>query len=176
MIVILLILFRHYQLLIVQIRIIKNICIFGRSLTKSHWWIHSKIIPKFSSTTYTAGEWESHQWVYSRPWGDHWQGCGVMAELCVNSFASVCNESSFNLYLHQQCNGILAHVNITLPTVIKKLSELNVNTSMCPDGLHPKLLKSCPVLAYSLYKIFLTSVQSGILPSKWKMSEIVPMF
>lgn len=104
------------------------------------------------------------------------EGCGVIAELCVNSFASVCNESSSNLYLHQQCNGILAHVNITLSTVIKKLSELNVNTSMCPDGLHPKLLKSCPVLAHPLYKISLTSVQSGILPSKWKMSEIVPIF
>lgn len=47
---------------------------------------------------------------------------------------------------------------------------------MGPDNLHPRLLSSCPSLAYPMFKIFVTSLTEGALPALWKLSDITPIF
>ena len=56
------------------------------------------------------------------------------------------------------------------------LSRIDVNSSMGPDGVHPRILKNCPSIAYPLHLLFTNSVTLGSLPSAWKVSEVVPIF
>ena len=44
------------------------------------------------------------------------------------------------------------------------------------DGLHLRLLKSCPYLAYSLFIIFTTSMSESTLSPMWKVSDVVSIF
>lgn len=78
---------------------------------------------------------------------------------------------------HQTFDGSIGCIDITLDSVMAVLSELDVSSSMGPDELHPHLLKSCKVeLAYPLWLIFRTSLDTTTLPSIWKRSFIVPIF
>lgn len=48
---------------------------------------------------------------------------------------------------------------------------------MGPDSVHPVLLKHCSTnLAYPLFKIFVSSINSGEIPEIWKKSSVVPIF
>ena len=111
-----------------------------------------------------------------RPDGLLEEGCGAMAELFVDSFASVFKNDHPVPSAHQHFYGSLESVNINITNVTEKLCVLDSDSSMGPDGLHPMLLKSCPALAYPIYKIFASSLQTGTLPHQWKLSEIVPLF
>ncbi len=104
------------------------------------------------------------------------QSCGQMADMFVEGFASVFRDRTYNPFPHQVYNGSLTSVPITLADVISKLSDLDCNSSMGPDGLHPVLLKSCPALAYPIYRILLASLSTGLLPQQWKLSEVIPIF
>ena len=44
---------------------------------------------------------------------------------------------------HQTFCGDLGSIVITYESVCKRLSTLDVEASMGPDGVHPKLLSSC---------------------------------
>ena len=103
--------------------------------------------------------------------------CAVMAELFASSFSSVyTTRVPYAPFPHQISDASINDVEITIEDVRARLSSLDVNSSMGPDGLHPCLLKSCPNLAIPLYTIFRKSVSQGKLPLLWKSSQIIPLF
>ena len=61
--------------------------------------------------------------------------------------------------------------------VRKRLQKLNEGKSPGPDGLHPLLLKECAAsIAEPLAIIFSKSYESGLLPTDWKMAQVIPIF
>ncbi|KAK3871258.1 hypothetical protein Pcinc_023584 [Petrolisthes cinctipes] len=102
--------------------------------------------------------------------------CDTMAEMFVTGFASVFKTGIPRPSPHQVYHGALDAVDITLFDVSARLGKLDASSSMGPDGLHPRLHKSCPALSYPIFKIFLAGMSVGIVTTKWKVSEIVPIF
>ena len=63
----------------------------------------------------------------------------------------------------------LTRIVVQEHVVEKKLSELNVNKSPGPNGLHPKLLYELrKELSKPLSKLFQLSIDSGAVPQEWK--------
>ena len=103
--------------------------------------------------------------------------CDEMAEMFVEEFSSVfISVEPRSPAPHQTFDGVLDTVPLSLTDVAKRLSLLDVNTSVGPDGIHPLLLRSCPSLAAPLYMIFCKSLSNGVLPTDWKRSTVVPLF
>ena len=65
---------------------------------------------------------------------------------------------------------------ITYEYVYKRLSNLDIEPSMGPDGFHPKLLSSCQAVAYPIYLIYKKSLQCGQLSAQYKESLVFPLF
>ena len=71
----------------------------------------------------------------------------------------------------------MQHLEITPGMVEKKLSELDVNKSCGPDGIHPKLLKMLSKeLSVPLSFIMNSSLISSKVPSDWKQANISAIF
>ena len=77
---------------------------------------------------------------------------------------------------------ILNNINITVSKIIKKLNDINVNKSLGPDNLHPKLLFELRNhLVKPLTKLYNLCIEQGIVPQDWKVcvstksSQIVEM-
>ena len=65
----------------------------------------------------------------------------------------------------------------SIPDVTAKLQRLNSDKSAGPDGIHPKLLRSCAVaVAEPLSMIFTSSFESGEVPEDWRTAVIVPFY
>ena len=66
--------------------------------------------------------------------------------------------------------------NITTDQVRILLSELDQSSSTGPDGISSWLLKSfAATIAPSLSSLFNLSIDQGIVPSSWKLSNVVPI-
>ena len=71
----------------------------------------------------------------------------------------------------------MADIDISLIDVHSTLSNLDPNSAMGQDGLHPALLKACAAtLCTPLLMIYRQSLLEGALPSAWKSSLVVPIF
>ena len=88
-------------------------------------------------------------------------GQSKWSEIFVSSFASVFSSSNAVPLPHQECRARLQEVDVSLEEISVLLSRLDVSSSMGPDGVHPRLLKSCPAIAQPLYLIFNNSLRSG---------------
>ena len=102
-----------------------------------------------------------------------------MAELFAESFSSVYSRTiPPNPYSHQQFDeSSLDHMAVTDEEVLKALLNLDGNSSMGPDEIHPLVLKKCAAqLAHPLAIVFNRSLREGTLPSIWKLSLVVPLF
>ena len=56
------------------------------------------------------------------------------------------------------------------------LSKINSNKASGPDKIHGKILKNCSAgLAYPLSILFKVSYNTGIVPSEWKLANVVPI-
>ena len=101
-----------------------------------------------------------------------------MVEIFASSFASVFSRQSLATpFPHQQFDGKLDEVIFPEDQVLRALQNLNGNTAMGPDNLHPLLLKNCAAqLAYPLHVIFTRTFKEGQLPCDWKSSLVFPIF
>ena len=103
---------------------------------------------------------------------------GLMGEVFATAFASVyIGERPLNPQEHQQTLATMDELTVRYEVVLEKLVGLNVSSSAGPDGIHPRVLKSCAqFLAVPLSMIFEKSLDEGILPDMWKLSRVVPIF
>ena len=110
--------------------------------------------------------------------GDLSDDSATMAELFASSFASVFTVNTpTNPAPHQVFDGSLSQVEITADVIHSALRDLDPNSAMGPDRMHPRVLQTCAdELAYPLHVIFSRSLREGRLPSYWKSSLVSPIF
>ena len=94
------------------------------------------------------------------------------ADLLNSYFCSVFTKEKLDILpeiLDLQNINILQNIELNNVLVTKKLENLNVNKSMGPDELHPRVLKELAVeLGQPLAILFTKSLREGKLPSDWK--------
>ena len=102
----------------------------------------------------------------------------IMAESFALAFASV-----FTRGLppdpagHQLFDGHVSFLQISRDDVYALLSDLDGNSAMGPDGIHPLVLKRCAAqIAYPLHVIYNRSLHEGLVPSAWKESLVIPIY
>ena len=112
------------------------------------------------------------------PSGNLSDNAGSMSELFATAFASVYTQTTpNNPAAHQQFSGTLGHFPISVNDVRVVLQDLDGNSAMGPDGIHPLLLKSCAEeVAYPLHLIYSRSLHEGRVPKNWKSSLVIPIF
>ena len=75
---------------------------------------------------------------------------------------------------YQTYDGVMPEVVITVNRVKDVLLDLNVNSAVGPDSVHPRLLRACThELSVPLTMIFNKSLVERALPSVWLESIIV---
>ena len=74
-------------------------------------------------------------------------------------------------------NIMINDVGITPDAVKKKLSQLNANKAQGPDAVPSRVLKELSEeLSVPLCKLFVKSVEEGIVPNDWKTAVVTPIF
>ena len=89
------------------------------------------------------------------------------------------NEISSEYFTLQAFCGNLGSIVITYESDYRRLSTLDIEASMKPDGFHLKLLISCQTVEYPIYllqcgKKSTFSLQCGQLLAQWKESLVIP--
>ena len=71
----------------------------------------------------------------------------------------------------------MPEISITTFGISKLLQNLNIHKAMSPDQINVKILRELQdILAPILEVIFNHSLNTGIVPSDWKMANIMPLF
>ena len=102
----------------------------------------------------------------------------VKADVFSEYFASVfTNEPLHNIPdpMHTMPENSMPNIQFSAEIIGKDIDKLNVNKSCGPDNLHPRILKELglsPVICDTLRAMFENSMQTGLLPSDWKTSNI----
>lgn len=74
------------------------------------------------------------------------------------------------------CVGELAKVELSADEVRNVFKQLNERKAAGPDGLSPKLLKTCYMeLSDIFHLIFSESLATGTIPSLWKTATVIPV-
>jgi len=82
-------------------------------------------------------------------------------------FDSLCEKTS-------ECHSAMCDLIITQEDIDKKLCNLETDKSHGLDFIHLRVLfEMLGVLMYSLFLIYNKSLQSRVLPSKWKLAEVM---
>jgi len=72
-----------------------------------------------------------------------------------------------------EINDSLPIIMITEDDIYKKLSALKIDKSPGMDLIHPRVLyETCDVTVRPLFLIYTRSIESGKLPSDWKLAEV----
>ena len=72
---------------------------------------------------------------------------------------------------------ILSSVNLTRGKVLKHLNKLKTDKACGPDGVSPKVLRSCAdIISFPMFSIFMSSLISGEVPQVWRSADIPPIF
>ena len=103
----------------------------------------------------------------------------AMANTFANRFSSVFNNClNFDgAYPHQECEEHIDQLVITTKDVESFLADLDPNSSMGEDGLHPRLLRALSSsLAIPFCILFNNSLNCGVLPKLWLNSIVVPIY
>ena len=102
----------------------------------------------------------------------------AMSELFADAFSSVyIPNAPANPYPYQTHNGSMEELVVTLDAVLEVLSSLSKTSSAGTDNVHPSILVNCAeAVALPLTLIIRRTLDSGILPSQWKISRVAPIF
>ena len=104
-----------------------------------------------------------------------------MANIINNYFSTVFTEDSGdclpNLSSFLDENKCLFSIKISEQIVLKKLKELKINKSHGSDDLHPRFLfELCTIIAKPLAKLYILSLNSGLILNDWKIAHVTPLF
>ena len=106
-----------------------------------------------------------------------------ICELFANFFESVYtsfdeNDRSRNYFSFiPKSNTEITVDSLSLEEIQTALKSLDSSKSTGPDGISPKLIKNlASELAFPLHWLFNLSLRTGIFPSAWKKSYLVPIF
>ena len=99
-----------------------------------------------------------------------------MSECFVEAFSSVfVAEVSLHPGGRQVLYGQMEEVWVSDDEIFSVLADLDISSSMGPDGLHSRLLKICAVeLSQALFIIFRRSLRYIVLPNLWLTSLVIP--
>ena len=102
----------------------------------------------------------------------------LMADCFASSFASVfIADTPDDPVQNQFCESVTDDICITSSQVHEMLLDLDGNSSMGVDGVHPRLLKNLASdLCVPLSIIFNSSLEEGVLPVEWLNALIVPIY
>jgi hypothetical protein len=79
--------------------------------------------------------------------------------------------------VNQFANDNLSSLTLTHDEVFKALQGIKVHKAYNPDGIPPVVLKLCAsVLTSSITLLFNLCLDSGYVPNKWKLANIIPIF
>ncbi|KAK8754343.1 hypothetical protein OTU49_015693, partial [Cherax quadricarinatus] len=71
----------------------------------------------------------------------------------------------------------LCTIAVTSDMVLRQIEKLKPNKSPGPDELFARVLKECKdELSIPLANLFNISLQTGIVPDKWKMANVIPIY
>ena len=96
-----------------------------------------------------------------------------MSDCLVSVFASVFHSDIPQVQeTHQASEDLM--MSLTISQDVKSLfSNIDGNSAMGPDGIHPLVLKNCAdVISYPMHSIFSRSLSEGIIPDDWKISAV----
>ena len=102
----------------------------------------------------------------------------MMAECFVDSFSSVfVPDTPRNPAANQRCVTVIDDLVVTPDIVHDIIANIDVNSSMGGDGIHPRLLNRLAVdLCLPISIMFNSSLQEGILPHEWLKSIVIPIY
>ena len=87
------------------------------------------------------------------------------------------NITSMPEFPDQEYSSPLTDITITPEEVKKMLDNLNPNKSPGPDGIHPRVVRELSSeLAKPLRGIFQLTLETGQLPTEWKLGHVSPIF
>ena len=101
------------------------------------------------------------------------------ADALNSQFQSVFTQEDKNIpeFAQRTIEKILTEIIITEEIIIKKLKNLRIDKSPGPDNIHPYILNNCASeLSKPLKIIYMSTLQSGNLPSIWKQGLVSPLF
>lgn len=101
-----------------------------------------------------------------------------MSERFADAFSSVYVASTpAHPHPYQEHRGEVDEVALSFDVVMGVLKSLSPSSSSGIDGVHPSILVNCAeVIALPLFLLIRRSIESGLLPSLWKVSRVVPIF
>ena len=105
-----------------------------------------------------------------------------IAELFAKHFSSVYNTSNQNASFVPDNDmnyrfNLVSEVVITPTDVETALSKVDVSKGAGPDQIPNRVLKECCHSLYlPLYRIFSDSLNRGVFPDNWKLSNVCPIF
>ena len=79
-------------------------------------------------------------------------------------------------YDHLETNGILTNIELSEDELLSVLRIPHQNKAQGPDGIPGRLLiETAHQIAPSLCQVYNKSLRLGILPSEWKLANVVPV-
>ena len=73
------------------------------------------------------------------------------------------------------CDAKLVDTEVSVDTIMKKLSSLKEDKAAADDNLSPRLLKAVAAeIAYPVAMIFRKSLDSGSVPTDWRTADVSP--
>ncbi|KAL9917892.1 uncharacterized protein ACN427_000469 [Glossina fuscipes fuscipes] len=143
---------------------------------KSSLFANPKFFFKFVNSKRKISTYPSHVSFNGSGSSDDFEISNLFAEYFRRNFSIANSELSAN-YPYPITNSVsIPNLVISEDDVFKGLSSLKYSCSPGPDGIPSCVLKSCAVeLCGVISKIFNMSLCSGVFPSCWKSSFLIPI-
>jgi len=101
----------------------------------------------------------------------------IFAENFQSIYSSVNDSNNNELLVHNSNNSLFSNVVISISDITEAIISLDVKNSSGPDSIPPSFLINCADnLTYPLFLLFNQSLVSGVFPSLWKSSYLIPIF
>ena len=103
----------------------------------------------------------------------------TIGQKLASKFEGSDNTTTSTFHVQSHDNPSFSFSNVTVSQVLKQLKKLDINKATGLDNISARLLKlkaGAVHLSTPLTHIFNVSLRTGIVPSKWKISRVTPLF